>query len=145
MWQFTKVLVCMRVQSLSCVQHFTTTRPPGSSGHVTLQQRILEWLPFLTPFPTQGLNPWLLHWQGDSLPLKVLGWNVNLIVLKKTTKLQSVRKVKWSCLVLSDSLWPHGLLRWYVFHTLVSQKLGDENKKQEKHERKFINEYSQLL
>ena len=39
----------------------------------------------------------------------------------------------------------YGLLRRYLFHTLFSEKLGDENKKQRKHERKFINEYSQLL
>lgn len=38
-----------------------------------------------------------------------------------------------------------GLLRWYLFYLYFSEKLGDENKKQRKHERKFINRYSQKL
>ena len=50
--------------------------PPGSSVHGTLQARILEWgcYAFLQGiFPTQGLNPCLLLWQGGSLPLIHLG------------------------------------------------------------------------
>ena len=49
---------------------------PGSSLHGIFQARILDGLPFPSPrnliFPTQGLNPrllHLLHWQTDSLPL----------------------------------------------------------------------------
>ena len=49
--------------------------PPGSSVHGIFQARILEcvaiWLQGV--FPTQGLNPRLLHWQVDSLPLSYLG------------------------------------------------------------------------
>ena len=44
---------------------------PGSSVHGILQARILEWVIFSSSmgiFLTQGLNPWLLHWQADSLP-----------------------------------------------------------------------------
>ena len=43
---------------------------PGSSVHGVLQATILQWVcHFLKGiFPDQGLNPCLLHWQGDSLP-----------------------------------------------------------------------------
>ena len=36
---------------------------PGSSVHELLQERILEWLPFISPgdLPTQGSNLGLLH------------------------------------------------------------------------------------
>ena len=49
---------------------------PGSSVHGILQARILEWV--ATSFSrkssrTQRLNPQLLHWQVDSLPLSHLG------------------------------------------------------------------------
>ena len=40
------------------------------------QARVLEWIdiPFSGElFPAQGLNPGLLHWQADSLPLSHLG------------------------------------------------------------------------
>ena len=50
--------------------------PPGSSFRGILQARILEWvaIPFSRGiFPTQGLNPCLLHWQADSLPLSYQG------------------------------------------------------------------------
>ena len=53
--------------------------PPGSSVHGILRTRILEWVavPLLQgTFPTQGLNPHLLHllpWQAGSLPLAPLG------------------------------------------------------------------------
>ena len=47
--------------------------PPGSSVHKIYQARILEWiaLPFLLQgiFPTQQLDPNVLHWQVDSSPL----------------------------------------------------------------------------
>ena len=45
---------------------------PGSSVHGILQAAILEWVAISSSrriFPTQGLNPGLLHWQADSLPL----------------------------------------------------------------------------
>ena len=45
--------------------------PPGSSVHGILHARILEWVAISFSrgiFPTQGLNPHLLHWQADSLP-----------------------------------------------------------------------------
>ena len=48
--------------------------PLGSSVHGILQARTLEWvsMPPQKVFPTQGLNPCLihpLHWQVGSLPL----------------------------------------------------------------------------
>ena len=50
--------------------------PPGSSVHVILQARILEW--FTIPFSRgssrmQGSNPGLLSWLADSLPSEVPG------------------------------------------------------------------------
>ena len=60
--QFTK-----KCQSLSSVWLFVTPMdfsPPGSSVHRILQTRILEWVAnslFQGIFPTQRLNPCLLH------------------------------------------------------------------------------------
>ena len=49
---------------------------PGSSVRGILQERILEWVAI--PFPrgsswSPGVDPSLLHCQGDSLPLSLLG------------------------------------------------------------------------
>ena len=66
------------VQSLSCVQLFATPwtvpcQAPLSMGF----SRSEYWsgLPFPSPgiFPTQGLNPGLLHWHVSSLPLSHQG------------------------------------------------------------------------
>ena len=49
---------------------------PGSSLHGISQARILEWVAISFSrgsFLTRGLNPCLLHWQADSLPLRHLG------------------------------------------------------------------------
>ena len=46
--------------------------PPGSSVHGILQARTLEWIAISfsrAPSQPRGLNPCLLHWQADSLPL----------------------------------------------------------------------------
>ena len=47
--------------------------PPSSSVHGILQAGVLEWvaIPFSQGvFPTQGLNPDLLHWQLDSFTVR---------------------------------------------------------------------------
>ena len=63
----------VRAKSLqSCL---TLCNPPGSSVRGLLQARLLEWVAHALLqriFPTQGLNPHLLHllhWQAGSLPL----------------------------------------------------------------------------
>ena len=66
-------------QSLSWVWLFCDSMdysPPGSSVHGIFQARILEWVAisfFKGIFLNQGLNPCLLHWQVDSLPLSHQG------------------------------------------------------------------------
>ena len=66
------VYVC----SLSCVSLFSTPvncSLPGSSVRGIFPARILESVaPPPRIFPTQGLNPCLLHWQLDSLSLRLL-------------------------------------------------------------------------
>ena len=49
--------------------------PPGFSVHGISRQEYWSGLPFPSPgdFPTQGLNPRLLHWQEDSFPLSPQG------------------------------------------------------------------------
>ena len=50
--------------------------PPGSSVHSVSQAVTLEQVAIPSSrgiFPTQGLNPSLLHWQADSLPLSHQG------------------------------------------------------------------------
>ena len=63
---------------MSCLTLFNPmdSSLPGSSVHGILQARILEWV--ATSFSrkssgTQRLNPQLLYWQVDSLPLSHLG------------------------------------------------------------------------
>ena len=62
---------------------------PGSSVHGTSQAGILEWVPLPSPgiFPTQGLNPRLLHaLQAASLPLSHLGSPLYIKYERKTEK-----------------------------------------------------------
>ena len=54
----------------------TDCGPLGSPVRGIFQARVLEQVAILLSrgiFPTQGLNPRLLHWQADSLPLHHLG------------------------------------------------------------------------
>ena len=79
------LLVCMSLKSKymfshSVVSNFCNSMDctlPGSSVHVISQARILEWIVISSfwgyIFSTQGLNPSLLHWQMDSLPLNHQG------------------------------------------------------------------------
>ena len=70
-------LVVVAVWSLSCVWLFGDPMdgsPPGSSGHVFPQARILEW----AAIPNPGIEPESLHWEADSLLLSQQGssyWN----------------------------------------------------------------------
>ena len=45
--------------------------PPGSSVHGISQARIREWaaISLSGDLPDLGMDPHLLHWQADSLPL----------------------------------------------------------------------------
>ena len=69
----------MCAQSLSCVQLFATPRIVAHQAPlpvVILQAKILQQVAISLLqgiFPTQGLNPYFLHWQVDSLPLSHLG------------------------------------------------------------------------
>ena len=69
---------CLVTKSCSTLCNLMDSSPPGSS----VQARILEWAAisfFKEIFPTQGLNPPLLHWQAASLLLKHQGspqWNI---------------------------------------------------------------------
>ena len=55
---------------------------PGSSVHGISQAKTLEWVChflFQRIYLTQGLNPPLLHWQGDSLPLSHQGSHLDCV------------------------------------------------------------------
>ena len=55
---------------------------PGSSVHGISQARTLEWVChflFQVIYLTQGLNPPLLHWQVDSLPLSHQGSSLDCV------------------------------------------------------------------
>ena len=63
-------------QSCPALYDSVDCSPPGSTVHGIAQARILEWVAISfsreSSRPrdrTQGLNPGLLHWQVDSLPL----------------------------------------------------------------------------
>ena len=63
-------LTCSVAQSCPTLCKLMDCSPSGSSVHGIILARILEWVQEI--FPTQGLNPSLLHWQADSLPLSHL-------------------------------------------------------------------------
>ena len=71
----TKSSSAVIVYLLNCIRLFCNPmdyRVPGSSVPGILQARILEWVAYFLLqgiFLIQGLNPQLLHWQVDSLPL----------------------------------------------------------------------------
>ena len=80
---FSKLLGILELFAHSATQSCLTLcgpwliAPPGSPAHGIFQASILVWHAFSTPgiFPTQGLNPsllHLLHWQVNSLPLSYL-------------------------------------------------------------------------
>jgi len=63
---------CLGLVSNSFATPWSVAPASGSVVHGILQARILEWVAnFLLQgiFPTQGLNPCLLHCQADSSPL----------------------------------------------------------------------------
>ena len=66
-------LVCCQVMSDSVTLRTLACQPPLCMGFT--RQEHWSRLPFCSPgiFPTQGLNPCLLHWQVDSLPLSHQG------------------------------------------------------------------------
>ena len=73
-----RIIACVRVYvSAKSLQLCPTLwdsmdcSPPASAVHGILQARKLEYvaMPFQGIFPNKGLNPCLLHWQADSLPL----------------------------------------------------------------------------
>ena len=73
------------IQSLSCVRLFCDpmdSSPPGSSVHGITQAKILEWVAISSSW---GLNPHLLHWQADSLPLNHLGSPIKYHTQRLTT------------------------------------------------------------
>ena len=56
--------VCLSIQSCLTLCDPMDYSPPGSSVHGIFQARILEWVAMASSrgiFPTQGLNPGLLH------------------------------------------------------------------------------------
>ena len=88
---------------------------PGSSIHGILQARILEWVAMPSSrqsFPTQGLNPWLLHllhWQAGSLPLVPHGKPLQ-------------KACKW--LILANDKVKHILKMWNIpFKTLLWNRI----------------------
>ena len=72
----TGLLTCVRSQLCPVLCDPMDCSLPGSSIHGILQARTLEWVAISSSrgiFLTQRLNPHLLHWQADSLPLSHLG------------------------------------------------------------------------
>ena len=75
--------ICVRVQSLSCVQLFAipwTVSLPGSSVHGIFQARILECLPFSPPgdLPNPGMEPVSAALAGEFFTAKPLGSPFNM-------------------------------------------------------------------
>ena len=76
-WLFNEVCCGLVAKSCLTLCNPMDYSPPGSSIYGIFQARIPEWvgnhLLLQGIFPTQELNPHLLHWQKDSLPLSHLG------------------------------------------------------------------------
>ena len=76
--QETLICVCLVAQSCLTLWPTGLCSLPGSSVHVILQARILEWVPFPSPgdLPDPGIkteSPVSLALQADSLPNKPFG------------------------------------------------------------------------
>ena len=67
--------MCVNAQLRTILCDPMDCSPPGSFAPGISQARILKWVAISSrrSFPTQGLNPCLLLWQADSLPLNHLG------------------------------------------------------------------------
>ena len=91
-------LQCMKVKSQSEVAQSCPTPSdpmnyslPGSSVHGIFQARVLEWVAVAFSArsmwgpPIPALNPCLLHWQGDSLPLCNLATSTSYGIPATTT------------------------------------------------------------
>ena len=76
------VCVCLVTQSCLTLCKSMNCSLPDSPVHGIFQARILEGvaISFSRIFPTQGSNPCLLHWQGDSSPLNHLGGPTSIIL-----------------------------------------------------------------
>ena len=71
-------------------------------------------------FLTQGLNPCLQHWLGDSLPWSHLGSPCEKVGLWKTKPIVLMRKKQWAVLeVRSHNFHPPYLLSISLFKTQV--------------------------
>ena len=71
----TYLLLCMHAQSCLTLCDPGDCSLPGSSVHGIFQARILEWVAISSSRRSsclRELNPHLLHWQVDSLPLTLL-------------------------------------------------------------------------
>ena len=71
-WDFVYYLVTKSCQTLCSSMDYSLQAPV----HGTFHARILEWVAISSlraSSLTLGLNPHLLHWQMDSLPLSYLG------------------------------------------------------------------------
>ena len=87
--------------------------PPGSSVHGILQARILEQVAMPSSrgiFPTQGLNPHLLHWRQILYPLSHLGSPTKCIFLILIFEGHALR--------LPRQIFSHSL-KWYSFQKCI--------------------------
>ena len=80
---------------------------PASSVHGILQVRILEWVAIYSSRGssfTQGLNPHLLHWQADSLPVSYLGSPVDsyLGIKKNEVLIHAPKRLNLRTIELSE-------------------------------------------
>ena len=68
-------VLCLVAKSCLTLCNTMDCSPPGFFVHGILQARILEWLPFpfLEDVPDQGIKPWSLALQADSLPFELQG------------------------------------------------------------------------
>ena len=96
-WKIVSVeFYVIGLSCFSCIQHCDPMdcSPPGSSVHGILQARMMEWVALLQGvFPTQGLNPHLLHllhWQVGSLPLEPPHLGILYMLLVGHIKLLSI-------------------------------------------------------
>ena len=96
----------------------TNYNPPVSSVHVIFQARILVWVAIPSPedLPNPGMEPASPAWQADSLPLILLGspkeqLGYTYFNNNPYFKLDAYccSSLLFSCSVVSDTLWIHGL------------------------------------
>ena len=116
------IIVCLVTQFCTTFCDPMDCSLPSSSVHVILQARILECGAICFSkgnFSTQELNPHLLHWHVDSLPLSHPGNPYNAILLSQKNELLPFAAIWINTAIWIDiAIW---IAIWIIENIILSE------------------------